>query len=616
VLFLLLPLYSSEAFQLQRYEYIAALTLVAIGLNIALGFAGQLALGPSGIFGVAGYAAAVFADHYANVSGLLVFVVIGVIAASAIGLAVGIPALRVGGFYLGMATLAVALLVPTVAKNLEVTGADQGITLLANLDFTPRWSGVSLYYLSVAILAVAVLGSWLVLHSRMGQRFQALASSEDLAASLGVVGYRTKLLAFVVSAWPAGVGAALYLYTQEFFVPNSAGDMVSIYVLAACVIGGLGTIMGPLIGGVIVFGLNQFLGSLAQWQDIVFGALLVGFAILAPEGIVGLLERGGVGRQVPAALDVRRWFSSRDVALDHGERPAHRRKPSEVVSDPGEPSSAPPRSVATADLVLSGLVRSFGGLTAVDDVNMVVQPGRVHALIGSNGSGKTTILNLVSGFYRLDAGSIELGSTRLDKASAASTAHHGIGRTFQAPKLIAEQTLQENVHAAAAIARRSSDIASVLRFPAGVRDRRAARRAAREAISQVGLSEYADVLVSRLPHGLRRLGEVARSLAGRPGVLLLDEPAAGLTHSELDLLAQVIRKATDRGVAVLLVEHNVPFVFRLADEVTVLHLGRILAQGPPEEIRSDENVARAFLGSQVELIDDDTTLSGKEAEHG
>ena len=398
-----MPLVSSDTFRLQQYEYIISLTLVAVGLNVAAGFAGQLALGPGGIFGIAGYAAAVLADHHPETVGLALMCVIGVVAASLAGLLIGVPSLRVGGFYLGMATLAIAVMVPAVGGELKLTGASTGVSLLSNFKFAPSLDGVKLYEISVLILVVVVSWTWMLLHSRVGQRFQALANSDDLAASLGVVGFRTKLLAFVLSAWPAGLGGALYVYTQQFFVPSSASANLSIYVLAACVIGGFGTILGPIVGSLVVFGLNQFLGSLQQWQDIVFGVLLAGFAILCPEGIVGLIESAGSGgRRLPGALDVRRFLGTRRVALDHGEvgARASKKRPTDAAALFTHETTHLPAPAGDGSLVLSQVVKSFGGVKAVGGVDLTVRRGSVHALIGSNGSGKTTILNLISGFYQ------------------------------------------------------------------------------------------------------------------------------------------------------------------------------------------------------------------------
>ncbi len=620
VILVILPVLSSNAIRLQEYEYIIALALVAVGLNVAAGFAGQLALGPGGIFGIAGYTVAILANDHPKALGLVLLCLIGVAAASVTGVLIGVPALRVGGFYLGMATLAVAAMVPALAGVLPITGASTGISLLSNLNFYPM-TGVGLYEICVAVLAVVVFASWALLHSRVGQRFQALANSSDLAASLGIVGYRTKLLALVISAWPAGLGAALYVYSQAFFVPDSASTNLSIYVLAACVIGGFGSVMGPIFGSLIVFGINEFLGSLQAWQDIVFGLLLAGFAILAPEGVMGMIDGTTLRRGVPDALNLRKALSTRRVSADHGEtgrRPAPR-KPSEVrpVTATAATSAELPAARAAGDLVLRKISRSFGGVQAVREVDLVVRAGTVHALIGSNGSGKTTVLNLISGFYRVGGGEIEFAGHRLDTQSASAVARSGVARTFQAPKLILRQTLLENVQAAAAMNAGGSDVSSILRLPSGIRAARKARAIARDAIREVGLDDYRDMRVSRLPHGLRRLGEVARSLAMAPGLLLLDEPAAGLTHSELELLSQVIRRTADRGTAVLLVEHNVPFVFHLADEVTVLHLGQVIAHGTPDQIRSDQAVAKAFLGSQVDLLEEIAEQTGGlEPQHG
>ena len=600
----LLPLLNNNTFRLQQYEYIVAVTLVAIGLNIVVGYAGQLVLGPGGIFGIAGYAAAVFANDHPSDADLILLCLLGLVAASVAGLIIGAPALRVGGFYLGMATLAIAVIVPSVASVMNLTGASTGISLLSNLEFSPKLGGVGLYELCVGVLVIAAVWSWLLLHSRVGHRFQALANSEDLAASLGVIGFRTKLLAFVLSAWPAGVGAAIYVYTQQFFVPDSADPNLSIYVLAACIIGGVGSVLGPILGSLVVFGINEFLGGLAQWQDIVFGVLLAGFAILCPEGIVGLIDGTGTRTlTLPPALDPRRLLNTRRTAVDHGEvTPRRHRAPATtpVTLD----AELAPSSRETPSLNVSRVSKTFGAVRAVDDVSLTVAPGTVHALIGSNGSGKTTVLNLISGFYRIDGGQITLGEARLDRMSAGRVAHLGIARTFQAPKLILRQTLLENVAGAASIQGGGHDLGSVLRTPAGIRAARHANEVARDALEETGLGDFAHELVARLPHGLRRLGEVARALAVSPSVLLLDEPAAGLTHSELESLDAVIRRAAARGTGVLLVEHNVPFVFRLAEEITVLHLGQVISTGTPEQIRGDDAVAEAFLGSQRELIGD------------
>jgi ABC-type branched-subunit amino acid transport system ATPase component/ABC-type branched-subunit amino acid transport system permease subunit len=613
VLFLLLfgvPVVMHSGFRLQELEYVLAVTMIAVGLNVVTGFAGQLALGPGGIFGVAGYAAAVLASHHPAVIGLALMCLIGLVAASVVGLVVGIPALRVGGFYLGMATLALAALVPVVANEWNLVGGSYGVNLIGLSGFHPELGGVPLYEVTVAVLFVITLGSWALLHSRVGHRFLALANSEDLAASLGISGFRTKLLSFLISAWPAGLGGAFYVYTQQFFSSGSPNTNLSIYVLAACVIGGFGSVLGPIFGGLVVFGLSEFLSGLQEWQGVIFAVMLAGFAILLPEGVMGFVEGPASGRrQLPWTAGLRRAFNGRRVATDHGERLALTdvlTKSRRAEPSPGGSGRSVLQPSADGDLELRGVEIRFGGVRAVDGVDLAVRRGTVHALIGSNGSGKTTILNLISGLYRLNAGEILLGSQRLDTRKAYEVARLGVGRTFQTPKLLARETVLANVLSAVEMHAGGNSVASVLRLPSGRRADREARDVALSMIEELGLGDSANLPVALLPHGLRRLVEIARALAASPGVLLLDEPAAGLTHEELDRLGQVISRAADRGVGVLLIEHNVPFVFGLADEVTVLHLGRVIAHGTPEEIRSDEKVAQAFLGSQVELIEPST----------
>jgi len=580
----------SQQYQLTRLEYIFTGLMVAIGLNIVTGFAGQLSLGPGAVFGIGGYAAAVLANDHPTVIGLVGMCAVALVAAALVGVVIGVPSLRVGGFYLGMTTLFFALLVPTVAGNMVLTGKERGISLLANIDFRQRVAGVGLYQVTLAVVVVLVVASWLLLESRTGHRFVTLATSEELATSLGIPGYRTKLLAFLLSALPAGLGGAFYAYTQQFISPGSVSPQLSIYLLAACVVGGFGTVLGPYVGGLVVIGLSQYLGGFAQYEGIIFGALLVVFAVGLPEGIMGFDPTRIVRARPP-------WLHALRLPGTAVPTPPARRGPTVARRGSAKPGQAATVLVGAASVPLSihGVARAFGGVQALDDVDLVVRPGTVHGLIGSNGSGKTTLLNVVSGFHGGDRGAILLGDVRIDRWPSHRIAAAGIARTFQTPKLVARASLLDNVAVAAEQPRREVGGGAARRRRG--RSKREARADALECLRVVGLAELADQRAGEQPHGTRRLVEVARALASRPSVVLLDEPGAGLSAAEVDVLRDVILAVARAGVSVLLVEHNVPLVVEVADEVTALHEGRRIASGSPDAVTADEEVIRAFLGT-------------------
>lgn len=577
----LLPAVASD--YLLDVEAAMTLCMVAIGLNVVTGFAGQLSLGPSAVFAVGAYTAAVLANRYPQVVDLPLMVVAAIAAASLLGLAAGIPALRVGGFYLGMVTLYVALLIPSIVGALEVTGRHNGISLVGNPGFSQDLSGIPLYETVGVVLFLLVGLSALLLHSRVGRRFAALRTSEVLAESLGISGYRTKLLAFLLSAIPAGIAGALYVYSQQLVSPGSINPLLSIDLLAACVIGGFGTVWGPVVGGAIVLGSPIVLTSSSifqAWKDTVYAVLLIVTVLLAPEGLVG----------VRPAQVWRRW-RRRSAPLPPGAAP--------VAASAARPKStssgASPRRPG-AFLELRDIGKRFGGVQALDGVDLVVRGGTVHALIGPNGSGKTTMLNLASGFYRPDRGSILLDGRPLGP-SADAIARAGVARTFQTPKLVERATLLDNVLVAAERHGRCRDLEAVLRLPRGRVDDRVARTLARTCLDRVGLGDLTGLHVAKASHGTRRLVELARAMALEPRVVLLDEPAAGLGPEELTLLSGLLRDLAAAGVAVLLVEHNMPFVLGLADEVTVLHRGTRLAAGSPGAVRADPEVSRVYLGA-------------------
>jgi ABC-type branched-subunit amino acid transport system ATPase component/ABC-type branched-subunit amino acid transport system permease subunit len=580
---------SSSAYRLTQYEYILALVILAVSLNMITGFAGQLALGPSAVFAVSGYTTAVVANHFPSQVGLVLMSVIGVAAGALAGIVIGLPSLRVGGFYLAMVTLFAALAVPVVAGQMQLTGGSSGISLIANYQFNRSLNGWFLYEVCVGLTIAVIVASGALLHSRVGRRFAALRTSEELASSVGVSPYRTKLLAFVLGSAFGGLAGALYVYSQQFMSPDSASTTTSVFVLAACVVGGLGTVMGPVVGGLLVFGLNQFLGGFTKFQGIIFGILLLIFVIGARDGIVGAVGRARSrvlpGPAAPAdATQPVPTAAPRVVSV--ARRPAD-----SVTANDGSGEGA-------GRLVVSGATRAFGQVLAVDSVGLAVRPGSVHGLVGSNGSGKTTTLNLICGYTRLDSGRVELDGTRLDGRPGHEIARYGVARTFQTPKLVEGFTVLENLLPAVDPGAGRMDVASSLRLPAGRRWDRAARARARDVLELTGIPEWEGHLAERLPHGTRRIVEVARALLLRPRFVLLDEPAAGASPHELEMLAGAIRATAQAGVGVLLVEHNIPFVVDLGEELTVLHQGRTLASGPPSILR-DPAVASVFLGEDA-----------------
>jgi ABC-type branched-subunit amino acid transport system ATPase component len=251
-------------------------------------------------------------------------------------------------------------------------------------------------------------------------------------------------------------------------------------------------------------------------------------------------------------------------------------------------------------MVIEGARRAFGGVVAVDNVDLIVERGQIHGLIGSNGSGKTTLLNLISGFYTLDAGKIRIGNHIVNNHPPYMVARVGIARTFQSPKLILHASSLDNVIPAVNLRIRCTGIESMLRLPRGHRINKLARQEALDTLNALGLDNVIEETGGALPHGTRRLVELARAVAMRPSFILLDEPAAGLSPTELDLLVAVIKHLADSGVGVLLIEHNVPMVLDIASQVTVLHQGKRLFQGTPQQLRSDTDVASAFLGTRDE----------------
>ncbi|GJD49265.1 Vitamin B12 import ATP-binding protein BtuD [Methylobacterium crusticola] len=532
--------------------FVAAIVLltavVGYGLNVLLGLAGLVSLGQVAFYAIGAYAAAI--PVLAGWSFWLAWPFAGLVAAGA-GILLAVPALRARGPYLAMVTIAFALIVEHgLVEWKALTGGANGLMgiLPPTLGAVPL-SEREMTWLSAALAALALVGFTALKHARLGRAMVALRDAEDAAQSIGIRVVPVRAVAFALSAGAAGLAGALFAPLLMFVSPGTFPLSQSILFLLAVVVGGAGTVLGPLLGAALVGVLPELLSGLAEYRLLFFGSLLLVVLRVAPNGLVGAV----------AALRPRR------------AGPALRPAPLDLAGFLG--------TGARPTLAVEGLGIAFGGVTAARDVGFTAAPGRVTSLIGPNGAGKTTILNIVCGFYRPDRGRVRLGALDLAGRPAAAVARAGIARTYQTTQLFASMSARDNVR---------------LALPPGTAG---PARVADALLAGVGYAGRPDAPAADLPHVDRRLVEIARALATRPHVLVLDEPAAGLMRAEKDALAQVVRTIAAAGIAVVLVEHDMALVMGVSDHVVVLDAGQVLAAGAPAAVARDPRVVAAYLGT-------------------
>ncbi len=550
-------------------------SLLAISLNLLLGYAGQISLGHAAFFGIGAYAAALLT---AGGEGWLFwpgFLLAG-LATGLAGLAIGVPTLRLRGHYLALATLGFGEIMRLLFFNWrEVTHGMDGIggipaPTLFGFAFDTE---TRMFFLVLAVLAVALLLIRNLDRSKYGRRLAAIRDAELAAGTSGVNVPRMKTGVFMASAMLAGFAGSLYAHLMTFISPDTFGFEVTAQILSMVVIGGIGTVAGPVLGAFVLTFLPEYLRVSNAYYQVIYGAGLVLMIILLPGGIWGAmrarLQRAAPVEAPPAEAGM--------AAMPADAAPAQR-----------------PRGEAI--LQTKGLTRRFGGLVAVDGLDLEVESGTIHALIGPNGSGKSTFINLASGIYRPSEGSIAFDGHDIGGAPPWRIAEAGLVRSFQNLRLFPSLTVEENVLVACRATRPAGIGAVLLALPRARAEERALRDQAAEAMQAAGVLALRDRIARTLPHEQQRLVEIARALAARPRLLLLDEPAAGMNPSESDRLVARIAALRERGLTILLVEHNMPIVMRLADRITVLNFGRKVAEGTPEAIRNDPAVIEAYLG--------------------
>lgn len=579
IVVLLLPALGLSFAMTRQVQLACIMALVVSGLSLSLGYAGELALGQPAMYAAGAYTAGLMS--IAGYTDIVVQLVVSGLVALAVGIVTGIPGLRLGSWSLAMTSFFLVLLVPDVIAVFgDTTGGRNGLSGIepATLFGHVLDAANNEFYLVIVVVTIAwfaVMRNLVV--SRHGIAFRTLKQSPVLASSVGVSVFRMKLLGYAIGAFPAGLAGALFANIDMFVSPEAFGFTFATAVLAACILGGAASVYGALIGAAIMqFGPNQA-SDFQQYALVFYGGFLI---------VGGVLLSGGLGKLAKAGL------SKLDRAAGlSGARAAERE--ANALLPQMDPMEGQP-------LAIEGISKAFGGNQALSDVRLSAQPGQVTALIGPNGSGKTTTLNMICGFYKPDSGRILVGDTAVQGLAPDQVARVGVARTFQTPNIPEHVTVLEAVASGRYSTDRVSMFAAVLRLPRFRKVRSADLTEAKRALEMVGMAHLSDETASTLPLGMRRLLEVARSMVAKPRVLLLDEVASGLDENEVERLADVIRGLRDAGATVVLVEHNFQLVLELADRIVVLAQGTVIADGSPTEIEHDPRVLSEYLGVTVE----------------
>jgi branched-chain amino acid transport system permease protein len=533
----------------------SALAIGTLGLVVVLGYAGQISLAQAAFYGIGAYAVALGTTQW-NINWWAALAV-GIVVAAMAGCLLGATTLKLGGHYLAMTTICFQIIFTLIATNwIELTRGPDGIGNIKRASFFIPLNSAQRYawFALSAVLLVSVL-VWKLRHTALGRSMVAVRENELAAEALGVNTSRVKVTAFIISAMIGSVGGAIYASGYLYISPDSFNFEHGVLFLAMVLVGGTESFLGAILGACLLTFLPEWLRDLKKIYLIIYGAVIILVVVFMPEGLWGYVK-----------LFSRRFVKKR--VLPKAER-------SLQVGGRG--------SAGEEILRVEGLTKRFGGLTAVDNVDFSVRRGEAHALIGPNGSGKTTCINLLSGLYVPTSGGIDFLGKSLVGLRPNRIASIGMARSFQNLRLFRGLTVWENVLVGAKRARGTET---------------ETEKRAIAAIEFVGLSDKAFEICQYLPYGYQKLVELARAIAGEPELLLLDEPGAGLNQTEKQELVRLLRLLNEMGLTIVTVEHDMSLVCSVASLATVLNFGKKIAEGTVEEVLRHPAVIEAYLGNR------------------